>query len=454
MHSPSPEEARPDADRVVGSPVIRRSDGDIQPATPGDHPETLALLAQTLQSSLADDFQSRLDEPGYCWADRLLMRRRGELIGHVRASRHIAWFAGERVATARFEDLAVLPEYAAAGYDNELLQAAEDAAEREGAMVLTALASDPTPFFTRGWSRIRGQGHTRARTRAVLAHLDALQEHRRRRRRVEPVVRTWRLVDLDAVEHLFTRLAPSGWGVLLRSLDAWRWLAGRKVHDAILLAVSDPVGSRSETTSNGERSAAEQVLGYAVLRDSEVIEMFVDPAHPAAALALMTRACRDAIDRGHHYVSLHTPADDPLHELVVTAGGAWASQPAHGLWVARLIAPERWVERLYPLLRQRAVDADIDRPAEVTFRVGERTVAVVLTRRSARLEHRNADDPAAIPCSATTLQDLLLGNLSLVRGQSEGLLPRLDDARARMVSGLLPPRQLWQSPWDLLRLAG
>lgn len=456
MHFPSPEDARLAADRFDGPPDPRAVAGDVLPATPGDQPEALALLMQTLQSSVSEDLQSRLDEPGHSWADRLLLRRRGQLIGHVRACRRIAWFAGERIPVARFDDLAVLPEYAANGSSDALLAAAEESAACEGALVLTALAADPRPFLQRGWSRVRGQGHTRARTRAVLAHLDALQQHRRRRRRAEPSVRTWRLVDLDAVEQFFAQLAPHGWGVLLRSPEAWRWLAGRKVHDAILLAVSPRttgyVPALAEAPQSELAAANEQLVGYAVLRDSEVIEMYVDPDCPAASTALLTRACRDAIDRGHHYISLHTPADDPLHELIVTAGGNWASQPAHGLWLARLIAPDRWVERLYSVLRERAVAADIDRPAEIIFRVDERLIALVLTRRSARLEQRAGDDGDAIACSAATLQDLLLGNLSLARAQREQLLPPLDDERARLVRGLLPPRQLWQSPWEVLRL--
>ncbi|MCA9234919.1 MAG: GNAT family N-acetyltransferase [Planctomycetales bacterium] len=452
MHSPSPEEARLVADRSAGRLGDLGAGVEIVAATPGDHPEALALLAQTQQAQLAEDFQSRLDEPGYSPADRLLIRRRGQLVGHVRSSRHIAWFSGQRIPVGRIDDLALLPEYAAAGYDDALLATAEESAAREGALVLTAFAADAAPFRRRGWSRVRGQGHTRARTRAVLAHLDALQEHRRRRRRAEAEVRAWRLVDLDAIEQIFARMAPATWGALLRSPETWRWLAGRKVHDAILLALQGGRRNGGDDVADDLPTPPEQVVGYAVLRDSQVIEMFTDPARPAAATALLAQACRDAIDRGHHFVSLHTPADDPLHELIVTAGGGWAAHPAEGQWMTKLAAPDRWVDRMYPVLRERAVAAGIDRPAEIAMRVGDAVRALVLTRRSARLEHRNADESSPFPCSAVTEQDLLLGNLSLSRGLHDRLLPELAPETARLVAGLLPARQFWQSPWELLRL--
>src|SRR5688500_18299091 len=41
----------------------------------GEHALVLQLLVQSRQIALADDFQSRLDEPNYRPSDRLLLRR-------------------------------------------------------------------------------------------------------------------------------------------------------------------------------------------------------------------------------------------------------------------------------------------------------------------------------------------------------------------------------------------
>ncbi|MBX3424802.1 MAG: hypothetical protein KF688_03895 [Pirellulales bacterium] len=444
MHIPSPEE-----DRIGGfvrpGRLCELSPGvEVVAAHAGDHALVLNLLVQIRHADLSEDFQSRLDAPGYSPTDRLLVRRNGQLVAHAQATRHIAWFEGQRAPVVRIDDLVVLPEYAPAGYQLALLRIAEENAVREGATALFSLAADSESFATAGWSRVRGQLHTQARARAVLAHLEAQREQRRRRRRGEPEVRAWRLVDLDAVEALFGRLVPQAWGGLHRTSELWRWLAGRKTHDAILLAV--------EHDHDRSRGESGQAVGYAVVRDSRVVEMLVDPAHPAARTALLAQACRDAIDRDHHYVSLHTSADDPLHELIVTAGGSWASQSVDGQWMVKLAAPDRWVERLYDVWRERTVAAGIDRPVECAFHVGGETLAVVLTRRSARLEHRGDNPTGAIPCSRAVFHELLLGNLSIGRAERDGLVPRLDPAVARVAATFFPVRHLWQSPWELLRL--
>ena len=48
---------------------------------------------------------------------------------------------------------------------------------------------------------------------------------------------------------------------------------------------------------------------------------------PGQDLYSESQPLRDAIDRNHHWLSLYTPAADQLHELLVTAGGAWISEP-------------------------------------------------------------------------------------------------------------------------------
>ena len=99
-----------------------------------------------------------------------------------------------------------------------------------------------------------------------------------------------------------------------------------------------------------------EAAGYAVVRGSCIVEMMTLAKFPTARVQLLARACRDAIDRDHHSISLYTPASDPLHELMVTAGGAWISDRKENgpRLLMRLLSPERWVERCYPLWRQRA----------------------------------------------------------------------------------------------------
>ncbi|MEM9660274.1 MAG: hypothetical protein AAF961_18070, partial [Planctomycetota bacterium] len=193
-------------------------------------------------------------------------------------------------------------------------------------------------------------------------------------------------------------------------------------------------------------------VGYAIVRDSCVVEMFTLPGFSSVAPQLLARACRDAIDRDHHFVSLHCPADASLHELMVTAGGTWISDGADGSerWMVKLLSPTRWVERIYPLLHQSARQSNIARPFKFQFDVEGVGYALTLTRRSARLEQaKSAGRPSAIS-AWQEVQDLLLGNRTAAHPLLE-TAAAVDAGAADGLATLLPPRLFWQSPLELIR---
>jgi len=420
-------------------------------ANAGDHPFILQLLVQTRQAALAEDFQSRLDEPNYRTSDRLLVRRSKSLLGHVHVASHIAWFEGQRMPVVKLEDFAVLPEYCRVSYDQELLAAAESIAAAEGAVLGVAHAENPACFERRGWTYLRGQGHTRASARAVLAHLDA-QETARRRRRTPLEVRTWRHFELDHLREAYDQTAHELWGPLYRSEACWQWLIGRKAQDQVLLAVqrAKPAALNGDGLEQGD----EQTAGYAALNSSCIVEMMTLPKFAAARVQLLARACREAMDRDHHSISLYTPAADPLHELLVTAGGAWISDRTAGgpRWMVRLLSPQRWVERCYPLWRRRARIAGIARPFELGVLAGGASYRFTLTRRSSRLEMTAALPAERIECDATTFESLLVGNLAVNAAIKRGQLRLSHPELAGPLMAIFPPRLFWQSPLELLRL--
>jgi predicted acetyltransferase len=411
----------------------------------GDHSRILSLLMQHYQTPLGDDFQSRLDEPSYEPTDRMLVVHHGQLIGQAQLSRQSAWFDHERMPVAALRDFVILPEMQSAGFREPLLETAEATALAEGAILAVARPEDPDFFAGRGWSLSRAQGHTQANTRALLAHLTA-QLANRKHRSTHIEIRTWWHFELEAIQPVYEQVATAMWGTLQRSDDAWRWLVGRKAHDQILIAI------RHKSEEHAE-SAELHVVGYAVIRDSCIMEMVTLPGHAAVRPLLAARACRDAIDRDHHFVSLHTPPTDPLHELLVTAGGSWhASTPHGGQWMEKLLSPEKWVERLYPQLYRRAREAGIPRPLEIGFAVDERRYRFVFTRRSVRLEHTLPSAKVNVTCDGLTFQNLLLSNLTWPTAMERGLLRVDDPQRAALLAALFPPRLFWQSPFELLRL--
>ena len=421
----------------------------------GDNPLLLQFLVQRYQSPLAEDFQSRLDEPLYSPNDRLLLRRREQIIGHVQVTKQIAWFEQQRCPIARFQDFGTLPEYRTSGLDSSLLAVAESEAIQEGAILGFVRTELPEWFEQHGWSHCRGQGHTRANTRAVLAHLDAQQSP------TGPasfMVRTWRHYELDAIMQIYQQLSTHFWGARHRSLEMWQWLMGRKAHDQILIAVANSSENiENDCSAESEQAVAApdglKILGYAIVRDSCIVEMLSLPGHAEVRAGLLARACRDAIDRDHHFVSLHTPAGDLMHELMVTSGGSWIadSATAGGEWMLKLLSPERWIERLYPVLHERARAAGISRRLQIDFASDSECLRFTLTRRSARLEPI-APSPLAVQCSWPTLQDLLLGNLTFPEAIAQGRLRSPHLRLLRILAALFPPKLLWHSPFPQLRL--
>lgn len=423
----------------------------------GHHALVLNLLVQIHQCSLVEDFQNRLDEPSYEPNDRLLLVRDGQLIGHARVSKQIGWFDQQRCPIAKLQDFAMLPEYHAAEFDASLLEVAESTAAQEGAVLGLVRTERPQWFEKHGWSRCRGQGHTRANTLDILSHFDA-QEARPRRLRPSIEVRTWRHFELDSIRHIYQQMCTTMWGALQRSEAAWQWLAGRKAHDQILLAV-EKVRKKTKplSASPPDRNEA-HVVGYAVVRDSCIVEMMTLPGYSGARGLMVARACRDAIDRDHHFISLHTPAADPMHELLVTAGGTWVTDHAKcsgqkysGQWMLKLLAPHRWVERFYPVFHQRAREAGIRRPCELDFRVGDDAYRFSLTRRSSRLESFDVDPPN-VHCDWQAFQEMMFSNLTLSQAAAEDRIRITSRDATRTLAALFPPKLFWQSPFEMLKL--
>jgi len=247
---------------------------------------------------------------------------------------------------------------------------------------------------------------------------------------------------------VYQQISTSMWGPLYRSEETWQWLMGRKVQDQILIAIENAPGKPDGLTTDPN------VVGYAIVRDSCVVEMLTLPGYSTARALLVARACRDAIDRDHHFVSLHTPAADPMHELLVTAGGSWISHGATsgGQWMFKLLAPDRWVERFYPVYHERAREAGIQRPLEIDFALEENTKwRLTLTRRSSRLEPAKTSQ-THVQCNWQTFQDLLMSNLTFPEALAQGRLRAAHRSIPRTLAALFPPKLFWQSPFELLRL--
>ena len=442
----------------------------------GDAPLVAALLARLQRHSAADPPPDRGDEPGCRPSDQLLLRQGAELVGHVRLVQHYAWFEAVRTPLVRLEDFVVTPGLHASQQRADLLAAACQVAQREGAIAAITSTDDDATFERHGWTALRGQGHTRADASRVLAHLDAQSAvlHRKRRRPTIDV-RTWKQFELDKIIHIYDQTAPGGWGARCRSEAYWQWLVDGTAQDQLLLAcqplkasadVANHAAKSSESNAPHKqrepRDSVEQVAAYAVVRGGCIVELAALPASSRARVHLLARACRDALDRGLRGITLYTPAADPLHELLVTAGGGWiAPVPGQPRLMFRLLDPYKWVERMYPVWQRRAREAGIARPLRIVLQggdagkcagVGEAT-QFTFTRRSSRLERA---DPKTAPAGVvqgapTVVESLLTGNLSIPRALEQQALVCRPAELAAILAAIFAPRLFWQSPLDLLR---
>ena len=449
------------ADSVERLPATCAATPAVELGHAGDHLLVLKFLSQVKQKAIDEDFQSRLDQPSYRPSDRLLIRRNNNVAAHVQLCSHVAWYRGQRIPAVALADFAVLPEYKGGAIESALLAAAESTARQEGAAVALVRTTDQQWFSGQGWTRLCGQGYTRANPRHILASIDVPRSDALPRSRVVVAVLSWRHYELDAIRHSSALPASQMWGALRRSETWWQWLVGRKAGEQILMAVlrgqasngRPRTASLSPTTMPADFAAGAAfsnagAVGYAVVRDSRIVEMFTRPGWEVVRSHLLARACRDAIDRGHHAVSLLTSADEPLHEVLVTAQGQWIRHDAtrDGVWMFKRLGVEKWVAKMYPVFQDRAHSASIARPVHIDFAAEGENHQFTLTRRSARWETL-ASQENPICCTGEELQSLLASNL---RQPAQALNGSRGQTSA--IEGLFPLELFWRSPFEYLRL--
>jgi ribosomal protein S18 acetylase RimI-like enzyme len=403
-----------------------------------------SLLRSVNQSPSYEDFVSWLDEPTYEPGDRLLLKQGERIIAHIQLLSRMAWFEGVKVPISGLQDLTVLPEYSQAGLECQLLSAAEVAMRDAQTIVSIVRTERADAFRAAGWLEVRGQGHSEVGIGDLLAHLSA-QPVPKIRCLPSVRIRRWRHVEMDAVRAVYTAAAAHFWGALYRPEPYWWWLVGRKAHSELIVAVEGDDDWRASV-------AASRIVGYAVTRGGQILELCCLPEFLRTAPRLLVRACQDAIEHDHHTLSLHTPPSDPLHELVVTAGGRWCGKEreAGATLLLKLLDPARWIEVIYPILRRRVKRAALARPLQMGFDCGDEQYRLLITRRSSRLI---ADEalPVDVRCDKATFSALLLGNLNIAKACDAGSLAVANADSLHRLTQLFPPSLFWQSPFDALR---
>jgi ribosomal protein S18 acetylase RimI-like enzyme len=426
--------------QATGNAAIRLVHG-----TAGDHRLIHAMLRFADQASSYEDFLTTLDEPTYEPTDRLLVKHEQQIIAHVQVLNRAAWFHGAKLPVGVIKGLATLPEHHQSGCERLLLSAAEQAMRDSQAVVALAHTGRPDVFLASGWSEIGCPRTSEASVHEILARVATPPTSEPLARREKPLrIRHWRQVELAALLEVYRQSAAATWGAIDRSEAYWRWLVGRHVHDNLIVAIDGHDNWDS-------LDAPSHIVGYAMTRGSQIVELATLSDFRRAAEPLLARACQDAIEGDQRTISLHIPATDSLHALLVAAGGRSlpTSRTGSGAHVAKLLAPARWIESIYEVLLERARAADLARPFALAFDTGQHRYRLELTRRSS---HFIRDDQcvADVACTLETLGALFLGDLDIAAARDSGQLGCATLESAAQLAALFPRESFWQSPLDTL----
>ncbi|MEX0866979.1 MAG: GNAT family N-acetyltransferase [Pirellulales bacterium] len=394
-------------------------------AAPCDHQAIGRLLISVHQRPTSEDFALQLEHPHDEPSDRLLVKRAGQIVGHVQMQWRSLMYLGAAVPICRLAWLAVLPEYRRHGVDDWLIDTAVDLARVDRALLVEFDGTIP-PSAARPWM---AEGALAARwqdsPRDVLSRLSVQQS-----KSADVTVRNWRQMELDELCEIY-HLATSGTaGPLIRTEAHWRWLIERSGYDHIFVAL------RSSTADDRER-----VVGYCVSRREHLLELLTAPGEEQAAVELLRRSARDAIERGFHRLVLH---GSPRHVL---AGSFAACAETPG----RMLLPDAagWLRHIRDELAHRAGKAELPLPVQLPLRINKRPLRLEVTRRKASL---TAGKPLrrCLAGESGAFAGLLLGTVD-----ADALLEAnklsAPSARAAEVARQLFPRLPWWRPlWDEL----
>jgi predicted N-acetyltransferase YhbS len=394
---------------------------EISPARIGDHLAIHQLLMHVFRGPSPAEFQLQQEEPGYSPANRFVVRDGHRIVGHARVSLRDMLCGGQSLCVARVFDLCVLPEIREQGIATRLIHACEELGREQGAVLLQTRALRPTLFERQGWFTLGGQSYHLVGPREVLAEMErrrfeqtALHQAsddlpQLARQRHPLTVRRWKQTEHAAVQRLYVESTVGINGPLLRSDEYWRWLIARGAYDWFYVAVDGPDRTLFDDIQG-------HIVGYMFLKSNRILEVMTPPTNERAAEALLSRACRDAIEQSLTPLRLELPAEHRLQELLLAAGGklggrddAGEAYLAKALDLPKLAAATlRDVSDVRVSLELRHESATIPLHQDGAKRAPQRWII----ENGQLLPDHNPVRPQVI-CSAALFTQLLLGHTTL-----------------------------------------
>lgn len=367
-------------------PTARSSAVEYVVGTEADHEAIYHALVNIFHGLDREAFLAELAEPDERATDRLLAKRDGRVIGHLRLARRRIRCGPIAVDAIDVQALGTLPEYRGQGHAQRLLEMAKQRAKEEKIPILTLSTTNPRLFIRHGWVACGKTTRLEIASRDLPARGDGLIEAKG-----GPwVARPWRHVELGDLMRLYESQFARVTGSVVRSEETWRWLINRRLAHAVWVA-----------------GQGESVHGYAFVRDHRVLELATDPAQPAALSCLLGRIRAEAMERAYPRILLFTPEGHPCWEsLKVYTGPTLGSSTSRDLATLMALIPEpsQFLEHFLPALVARAEGAKLD----LGFLVDGDRSQVTLEGDSAKIES-NKSGRRRISITPSGFVQLVLG---------------------------------------------
>lgn len=439
----SPPESRSAADSppLVKPCVPRRVRSPIISATRGDHSAIYCFLTGVLGPPHSRaEFKAALEDPFYEPCDRLLLRRNGQIYGHVHLTHRVVQFGSVPIPVAGLDRLAIDPQRRGRGLGMHLLQAAEQRMLQDGAVLGLLRTSIPHFFRRTGWALCGRPSYRAAGARALLAQLLDYGIHQERQRRFQ--IRPWRRWEEAGLMRIYDENRAGSFGFSERSRAYWQWLLRRHAYDQLYVALQGSNLWNPEVTDQA-------MVGYAAIQGDKIVELMTVRGRERAAARLLARVCGDAIEHDRQNVVLHAPPGSRLFRFFDQARGSRPEGPAErgAVSMARLLDPRAFLRLLCGPLQHRAEQAGLPRPMMLGLLVEGRKYKLEITRQGIAVStnHVSRNYLRLNVCDFTRL---LLGQLDYEQALAEGRLEASTAFARDSGAVLFPHLPLWRPPWD------
>ncbi len=422
-----------------------RSDGErvsVAPANAGDHLAIHRFLANVFQGPSQHEFKAALNDPFYEPRDRLLAKCGGRIVGHAHLTHRVMQFGSLEIPVSGLGWLGVLPEVRGRGIGRRLLDAAEEQISRDGSLVGLLRTRVPHFFRPTGWALCGRYCRSEAPARAVLRGLLDRGFKHLHRNRCRLNIRPWRRMEMPALTRIYYQNIRGAFGSLQRTDAYWNWLVDRQAYDHLYVALDGPDLLELEENHS-------PIVGYAVTRADEIVELQTAPNHRAAATHLLARACGDVIERNHNGIVLHAPAGNRLHKLFRSAGGRQHHEECcqGEVLMARLLDPLELLRRMAPELRCRAEENKLSLPAELGLTVDDRKFHLAVNRKTIEAT-TDKMGRSHLKLGEADFTRLLLGHLDWNRALADQRLRASTATALETGRRLFPQLPLWRPPLD------